>query len=69
MGLYFSETKPKPGSEIPNPDLSARFHLACLNNGVQMGPGGMISMATPMTDELLDEVIGSMGKALEAVAP
>ena len=40
MGLYFTKTKPRPGSDLPNPDLVARFHLACLNNGVQMGPGG-----------------------------
>ena len=46
MGLYFSETKPKPGSHLPNEALSARFHLACLNNGVQTGPGCMIAMAT-----------------------
>jgi glutamate-1-semialdehyde aminotransferase len=35
MGMYFTETKPRPGSDLPNPDLVARFHLACLNNGVQ----------------------------------
>ena len=55
MGLYFTTTKPRPGSELPNPDLVDRFHLACLNNGVQMGPGGMVSMATAITDKALEE--------------
>ena len=69
MGLYFSKTKPRPGSEIPNPDLSVNFHLACLNHGVQMGPGGMISMATVIGDKTIEEIIASMGQALEDVAP
>ena len=69
MGLYFSETKPQPGSEIPNPDLSASFHLACLNHGIQMGPGGMVSMATVITDEIIEETIAGMSRALEDIAP
>jgi glutamate-1-semialdehyde 2,1-aminomutase len=69
MGLYFTTTKPRPGSELPNPDLVARFHLACLNNGVQMGPGGMVSMATAITDRALDEALAGMSAALEQIAP
>jgi len=69
MGLYFATAKPRPGSDVPNPDLSARFHLACLNHGVQMGPGGMVSMATVIDDATMDEVIDGMGRALADVAP
>ena len=69
MGLYFTERKPRPGSDLPNPDLVARFHLACLNNGVQMGPGGMVSMSTAVTDAALEEAIEGMGRALEEIAP
>ncbi len=69
MGLYFTAVKPRPGGDLPNPGLVARFHLACLNNGVQMGPGGMVSMATSMTDAVLDEAIAGMSRALEEVAP
>jgi len=69
MGLYFTERKPRPGSDLPNPDLVARFHLACLNNGVQMGPGGMVSMSTAVTNEALEEAIVSMSRALEEIAP
>ena len=69
MGLYFTESKPRPGSDLPNPDLVARFHLACLNNGVQMGPGGMVSMSTAVTNEALEEAIEGMSRALEEIAP
>jgi glutamate-1-semialdehyde 2,1-aminomutase len=69
MGLYFSATKPRPGGELPNPELSGRYHLACLNHGVQMGPGGMVSMSTAMTDEAVAEAIAGMSAALEDVRP
>jgi glutamate-1-semialdehyde 2,1-aminomutase len=69
MGLYFSNTKPKPGPDLPNKDLAQRFHLACLNNGVQMGPGGMVSMATAITDAALDEAIAGMSRASADIAP
>ena len=69
MGLYFTESKPRPGSDLPNPDLVARFHLACLNNGVQMGPGGMVSMSTAVTNDALEEAIEGMSRALEEIAP
>lgn len=69
MGLYFSATKPEPGGALPNPELSARYHLACLNRGVQMGPGGMVSMSTAMTDESTAEAIAAMSLALEDVRP
>ena len=69
MGLYFSNTKPKPGPDLPNKDLAERFHLACLNNGVQMGPGGMVSMATAITDAALEEAMAGMSQALKDIAP
>lgn len=69
MGVYFTKTKPRPGGDLPNPDLVARFHLACLNNGVQMGPGGMVSMSTAITDKALAEAADGMSQALEEIAP
>jgi glutamate-1-semialdehyde 2,1-aminomutase len=69
MGLYFTTSKPRPGAELPNPGLVARFHLACLNNGVQMGPGGMVSMSTAITDTALAEAMDGMSRALEEIAP
>ena len=34
-----------------------------------MGPGGMVSMATAITDKALDEAIDGMSAALEEIAP
>ena len=69
MGLYFSDSKPRPGSELPKRELVERFHLACLNNGVQMGPGSMVSMATVITEEALEQAIAGMSAALVQIAP
>jgi glutamate-1-semialdehyde 2,1-aminomutase len=69
MGLYFSKTKPRPGSPMPNESLSARFHLACLNNGVQTGPGCMIAMATVIDEMTLAEASAAMCRALADIAP
>jgi glutamate-1-semialdehyde 2,1-aminomutase len=69
MGLYFSNAKPRPGSELPNREIVENFHLACLNNGVQMGPGSMVSMATAITQQALEEAIAGMSTALAQIAP
>ncbi len=69
MGLYFCDTKPEPGSPMPNEALSARFHLACLNNGVQTGPGCMIAMATAIDEAALAEASAGMCQALADIAP
>jgi glutamate-1-semialdehyde 2,1-aminomutase len=48
--------------------LSALFHLACLNEGVALGPGGLFALATMVDDAALAHAIRGMGAALEAVA-
>jgi glutamate-1-semialdehyde 2,1-aminomutase len=48
--------------------LSALFHLACLNHGVAMGPGGLFALATPVDDLALDQAIRGMSAALEDIA-
>jgi glutamate-1-semialdehyde 2,1-aminomutase len=68
MGVYFSQEKLRPGPEVPNADLSHSFHLACLNNGVHMGPGGVIAMSTAIDDNIMAEVISAMEDALDRVA-
>jgi len=68
MGVYFSREKLSPGPEVPNADLSHSFHLACLNNGVHMGPGGVIAMSTAIDDNVMAEVISAMEDALDRVA-
>ncbi len=68
MGVYFSPEKLKPGTTIPNESLSLCFHLACTNNGVHMGPFGLISMSTAMDDAIMSQVISAMEDALDRVA-
>ncbi len=68
MGLYFTDGELKPSSVVPTTSLSHRFHLACLNNGVHMGPGGVIAMSTAINDEIMAEVISSMEDALDCIA-
>lgn len=68
MGVYFSLDKLKPGPDIPNKNLSLRFHLACINNGVHMGPGGLIAMSTAIDDGIMNEIVAAMEDALDRVA-
>jgi glutamate-1-semialdehyde 2,1-aminomutase len=68
MGVYFSRDKLKPGTDIPNQNLSQSFHLACINNGVHMGPYGIIAMSTAIDDEIMNEVISAAEDALDRVA-
>lgn len=69
MGLYFAQTKPKPGAPMPNEELSGRFHLACLNHGVQTGPGCMIAMATVVDEAAVAVAAEGMCQALADIAP
>jgi glutamate-1-semialdehyde 2,1-aminomutase len=48
--------------------LSALFHLACLNHGVALGPGGLFALATAVDDSALEHIIHGMGAALRDVA-
>ena len=68
MGVYFSQENLRPGPEPPNVDLSRSFHLACLNNGIHMGPGGVIAMSTAIDGAIMAEVISAMEDALDRVA-
>jgi glutamate-1-semialdehyde aminotransferase len=68
MGVYFSRQELRPGDDIPSADLSQRFHLACLNNGVHMGPGGVIAISTAIDDAIVAEVISALEDALDRIA-
>lgn len=47
---------------------AATFHLACLNEGVFIGPGGLLALATSVDDDALDHAISSLERALARVA-
>jgi len=68
MGVYFSRDRLQPGPDVPNPELSQRFHLACLNNGVHMGPGGVIALSTAIDDGIMAGVISAIENALDLIA-
>lgn len=46
----------------------ALFHLAALNEGVMMGPGGVMALSTVIDDAVIAEVGGALDRALERVA-
>jgi glutamate-1-semialdehyde 2,1-aminomutase len=68
MGVYFTRGQLRPGTDIPNENLSLSFHLASLNNGVHMGPYGLVSLSTAIDDAAMNEVIPAMEDALDRVA-
>jgi glutamate-1-semialdehyde 2,1-aminomutase len=49
--------------------LSSLFHLACLNAGVSLGPGGLFALATAIDDGALESAMAGMDSALAAIAP
>jgi glutamate-1-semialdehyde 2,1-aminomutase len=60
-----------PARHEDNPSamgLSALFHLACLNAGVALGPGGLFAFATTVDDAALKHAVAGMEHALEVVA-
>jgi glutamate-1-semialdehyde 2,1-aminomutase len=68
MGVYFTRDPINPGADIPNQDLSLRFHLACIINGLHMGPCGIIALSTAIDDGIMNQVISAAEDALDRVA-
>lgn len=68
MGIYFTIEPLLPNGDIPNPETAHCFHLACLNNGVHIGPGGVLALNTAVDDKVLAQVIEGMTDALAQIA-
>jgi glutamate-1-semialdehyde 2,1-aminomutase len=49
--------------------LSSLLHLAGVNEGVYLGPGGEMAMSTAMTDEVIEDALTGFDAALAAVRP
>jgi glutamate-1-semialdehyde 2,1-aminomutase len=47
--------------------LAPLFHLACLNEGVFIGPGGIFSLSTVHDEEAIAVAIAGLSRALQAV--
>jgi glutamate-1-semialdehyde aminotransferase len=48
--------------------LSTLFHLACLNEGVALGPGSLFALSTKVDNQVIEKAATSMERALQAVA-
>ena len=66
MGIYFTQ-EPLCAGPPPNEELALSFHLACSNNGIHLGPGGLLSLTTAVDDMALHQVIAGMEDALERI--
>jgi glutamate-1-semialdehyde 2,1-aminomutase len=67
MGIYMQAEPPLAGQVVETP-LQHEFHLACLNNGIYLGPGGECAMATVITDDVIDFLAEAFENALKEVA-
>jgi glutamate-1-semialdehyde 2,1-aminomutase len=68
MGIYFTDKPLRAGTILPNEELAQAFLLACINNGIHMGPGGLIALTTAIKEAEMEEVIAAMTDAMEKVA-
>jgi len=65
FGVYILDAE----NGSPSAELSAHFHLAAVNHGVYLGPGGELAMATSMSDELVGEALAGLQAAFDDIAP
>jgi glutamate-1-semialdehyde aminotransferase len=68
MGVYFTEEALRAGTDAPNEEMVQAFHLACINNGLHIGPGGLVALTTAIKEPEMAEVIDGMTDAMEQVA-
>lgn len=68
MGVYASDRVPSPTEPLNDGGRTRQLHLAALNNGVLIGPGGEVSMSTVLGEGDVDQVIDRLGSAIDEVA-
>jgi glutamate-1-semialdehyde 2,1-aminomutase len=68
MGIYFTDKPLRAGMIPPDEELSQAFLLACINNGLHIGPGGVVALTTAIKDLEMAEIIGGMTDAMEQIA-
>jgi glutamate-1-semialdehyde 2,1-aminomutase len=68
MGIYAVDRIPGPIEPVNDSGRSRQLHLAALNHGVFVGPGGEISMSTVLSEDDVDSVIDGLGAAIDDVA-
>jgi glutamate-1-semialdehyde 2,1-aminomutase len=68
MGVYVTEQRERVGNSFDANDATRLLHLAALNHGVFMGPGGEIAFSTVIDEAALELVVTGISRALEDVA-
>jgi len=67
-GISFA-ADPKRHEDDPSAlGLASLFHLACANEGVLLGPGGILSVSTAHDADAVSHVISGVSAAFEAIA-
>jgi glutamate-1-semialdehyde 2,1-aminomutase len=66
-GIAFDDDQSRHEENPSDVGLAALFHLACLNEGVAMGPGGLFALATTVDETALTHIIKGVGAALSAL--
>ena len=67
MGVYFTDKALRGGMIRPDEELAQAFLLACINNGLHIGPGGLVALSTAIQASQMTEVIGGMTDAMEQI--
>jgi glutamate-1-semialdehyde 2,1-aminomutase len=68
MGIAFSADPARHEDALSVLGLASLFHLACANEGVLIGPGGIFAASTAIDEAVLGKAIERIGKALESIA-
>jgi glutamate-1-semialdehyde 2,1-aminomutase len=68
-GIAFTSDPTRHEDDPSRIGHSTLFHLACLNAGVLLGPGGLFALATAVDDRALESAMSGMDNALAAIAP
>jgi glutamate-1-semialdehyde aminotransferase len=68
IGISFA-ADPKRHEDDPSAlGLASLFHLACANEGVLIGPGGVLAVSTAHDAAAIDFAIAALSAALERAA-
>jgi glutamate-1-semialdehyde 2,1-aminomutase len=68
MGVYFTDKALRVGMVPPKEELAQAFLMACINNGLHIGPGGLVALTTAIQASQMAEVIDGMTDAMEQIS-
>jgi glutamate-1-semialdehyde 2,1-aminomutase len=67
-GIAFSADPKRHEDDTSALGVASLFHLACANEGVLIGPGGILSVSTAHDDAAMSYAIAGLSAALEKIA-